>query len=278
MSPGSTSISTLSTTTAVNLKSDCASTVGQPAQRVEVDPQLEVVDRLDQPGHVGALVGQRRLVELDIALLDRRAQDDLAPDADGRRLRPGHHRRHRRPRGRWSPAPGRRAASPGRAARGRTTGCRAGRSAPTRRGSAPCTSCRCRGRRRWSRSRCRSSSRRRRRVTPGGTRTSRSDGANLSRTRPVPSWRRRPRRQRAGRSGPRAAVRRGRSEAALRRWSPWSLRRGYWCCGLAPRQPRPPAWRGTAAIQLPPHSSLPSSRSAALTASMICGVRASMMR
>ena len=47
--------------------------------------------------------------------------------------------------------------------------------------------------------------------------------------------------------------------------------------GCRGRLHRPPAWRGRRAIQAPPHSSWPSSRSAALTDSTICGVRASMI-
>ena len=43
---------------------------------------------------VAALVVQRRLLELQVALDDGRAQDHLAADADRRRLRPRGQRRH----------------------------------------------------------------------------------------------------------------------------------------------------------------------------------------
>ena len=43
---------------------------------------------------VRALVLERRLLELDVALLHRRAQDHVAPDADERRLGPRLQRRH----------------------------------------------------------------------------------------------------------------------------------------------------------------------------------------
>ena len=93
VSPGSTSIRSSSTTTAVTLKSASRSTVGQPAQHVQVGAQLEVVDRVEQPVQVGALVCEGRLGELDVPLLDGRPQDHLPADADGRRLGPGGQRR-----------------------------------------------------------------------------------------------------------------------------------------------------------------------------------------
>ncbi len=46
---------------------------GQPAQHVQVGGQLEVVDRVEDPLQVGALVLQGRLDQLDVPLLDRRA-------------------------------------------------------------------------------------------------------------------------------------------------------------------------------------------------------------
>jgi hypothetical protein len=60
---------------------------------VQIGGGLEVVDRVEQSLQVGALVGERRLLELDVPLLDRGPQDDLPPDADGRGLRPGGERR-----------------------------------------------------------------------------------------------------------------------------------------------------------------------------------------
>jgi hypothetical protein len=55
----------------------------QPTQGVEVGDRLEVVDRVEQPGQVRALVLERRLGQLDVPLLDRWPQDDLPADADG---------------------------------------------------------------------------------------------------------------------------------------------------------------------------------------------------
>ena len=103
--------------TAVTLKSAARSTVGSRRSTCRSGCGLEVVDRVEQPGEVGALVGQRRLVELDVALLHGRAQDHLAPDADGRRLGPGDQRRHLDGAGSASPGPGRPAASRRAAAR-----------------------------------------------------------------------------------------------------------------------------------------------------------------
>ncbi len=56
--------------------------------------QLEVVDRVVEPAQVGALVGQRRLLELDVALLQRRAQDHLPADPEGGGLGPRRQRRY----------------------------------------------------------------------------------------------------------------------------------------------------------------------------------------
>ena len=66
----------------------------QPPQHVEVGGELEVVDRVGEADEVGALVGERGLVELDVALLEGRAQDHLTPDPDGRGLGPGGQRGH----------------------------------------------------------------------------------------------------------------------------------------------------------------------------------------
>ena len=51
-----------------------------------LDRELEVVDGVTQALDVGALVGEAGVVELDVALLDGRPQDDLASDTDGRSL------------------------------------------------------------------------------------------------------------------------------------------------------------------------------------------------
>ncbi len=66
----------------------------QSPQHPRLDAQLEVVDRVDEALDVGALVAQRRLLELHVPLLHRRVQDHLPADADGRRLRPRDERRH----------------------------------------------------------------------------------------------------------------------------------------------------------------------------------------
>ncbi len=64
------------------------------AQGVQVDPELEVVKLGQQALEVGRLVRQRGLLQLDEPLLHGRAEDDLASDADGRRLRAGDEGRH----------------------------------------------------------------------------------------------------------------------------------------------------------------------------------------
>jgi hypothetical protein len=64
------------------------------AHHLESHVRLEVVDRVEQPLHVGALVFQRGLVELDVALLHGGPQNHVAPDADERRLRARLQRRH----------------------------------------------------------------------------------------------------------------------------------------------------------------------------------------
>ena len=113
-------------------------------------------------------------------------------------------------------------------------------------------------------------------VTPGGTRTSRSEGANLSLTRPVPSW--------VAPSPPAGGTIRPSRRSASRsiRGCSSPLESLVIATRLLVLRPPPRAASAAclarnSAIQLPPHWSLPSSRSAALTASMICGVRASMM-
>ena len=64
------------------------------AHDVERHARLDVVHRREQPLEIGLLIVERRLVELDVALLHRRPQDHVAPDADERRLRPRLQRRH----------------------------------------------------------------------------------------------------------------------------------------------------------------------------------------
>ena len=53
---------------------------------MRINRQLEVVDLIEHPLHVGALVGERGVGELHEALLHGRAQDHLATNADRRRL------------------------------------------------------------------------------------------------------------------------------------------------------------------------------------------------
>ena len=86
VSPGSTSISSSSQTTAVTSK--FAPRRSPPSLRSDLERtlRLEVVERVEHALEVGALVLERRLVEHEVALLDRRAQDHVAPDADQRRL------------------------------------------------------------------------------------------------------------------------------------------------------------------------------------------------
>ena len=71
-----------------------AEDAGQPPQHACLGAQLEVVDRVLQPAKVAALVLERRLVELHVPLLQRRAEDHLPPDADRGGLRAGDERRH----------------------------------------------------------------------------------------------------------------------------------------------------------------------------------------
>ena len=66
----------------------------EPAHDLERDTRLDVVHRIEQPLEVRALVLERRLGELDVALLHRRPQDHVAPHARERGLRPRLQRRH----------------------------------------------------------------------------------------------------------------------------------------------------------------------------------------
>ena len=166
-------MSTSSTTTAVTLKSLARRVRPRVRTTSRSTRQLEVVDGGEQPLHVGGLVAQGRLGQLDVPLLHRRPQDDLPADPDGGRLGPGRQRRHLdlevavRLREAGEP--------PARAqlVAGERAHVELLTPAPSRPGSAPCTSCTCRGRRRWSRRRCRSSSRRRRPSRPAAPGTPR---------------------------------------------------------------------------------------------------------
>ena len=256
-----------STTTAVTLKSACAQHRGQPAQHVQVGGRLEVVDRVEQPVEVGALVGEGGLVELDVPLLHRRAAG--SPAGRRRRSRPwaGWSAGGRRPRGRGSPAPGRPAASRRRAASRlkvrtswRVIGVGAGSTRTLHLWQVP-----------WppqvesiampfhdAESKT---------VTPGrhpdralGRAAPSSAGLDGERrARPGRCRRAAPARRPAARSGPRGGRRRARSR---RRRVIGRRRRAHAVAACLAR---------CAAIQAMPHSSWPSSRSAALTASTICG-------
>ena len=202
--------------------------------------------RVEQALDVRALVLERRLLEHQVALLHRRAQDHVAPDADERRLRPRLQRRHlddevlarRRPAGEPPAVAQLVGAERARVDRGR----------PARRPrrSAPCTSCTCRGRRTSSRSRCRSSSRRRRSAC-------RSARAPRRRRAGSAAGRARRRRRRAGASVGSLASRRAAAAAAAHD--------GVAAAFAAASRAR------CAAIQRAPHASWPSSRSAARTLS-----------
>ena len=71
-----------------DLEARGAQDAAELAHDVQRDVGLEVVDGVEQALHVRALVLHRRLVELDVALDHRGAQDHVAPDADQRRLGP----------------------------------------------------------------------------------------------------------------------------------------------------------------------------------------------
>ena len=69
----------------------------RPAEGLEhgqFGPRLQVLELGQHPLHVAGLVGQARLGQLQVALLHRRAEDDLPADAHGGGLRPGGQRRH----------------------------------------------------------------------------------------------------------------------------------------------------------------------------------------
>ncbi len=246
VSPGSTSISSSSQTTAVTSK----------FARRSVPPS--VAQRLDR--RVAAR-GRR-------ARRARAAGRSAGPPASARRAPggasgpPGAGSRgaRRRPAPPWagsaaaaprrpgrSRAPARHASrQPSRSssvvnARGSTLADRARR----RRRSAPCTSCRCRGRRRSSRWRSRSSWRRRRSACRSGTRTSAPSGRKRSRTR----WR-------AVGLGDRRS---SRSSGASLGASAALMRADAASCG------RRPGGRGGRRSSCAPQASWPSSRSTART-------------
>ena len=79
VSPGSTSISRSSTTTAVTCQSARAGVRPSGRSTRQLDPQLDVVERVEHAAQVGALVVQRRLLELQVALLDRRRRITWRP-------------------------------------------------------------------------------------------------------------------------------------------------------------------------------------------------------
>ena len=234
----------------------------QPPQRVQVDAQLEVVDRGEQRWQVGALVGERRLGQLDVALLDGRTQDHLAADADGGRLRPGDQRRHVD--SQVARSPGQAGQPPAVARAGRRE--RAYVEGVTGHGSPSRTRTLHFLQVPWppqvesiampfqlAASKT---------LTPGGTRTSRRRGAQPHPAAVV-----------AAVSAPAVGVRTGPS----RRSSSEPTR-----AASPGRRPSRHRWRRPASCPVggdpaAPHSSWPSSRSAALTASTICGVRASMI-
>ncbi len=132
----------------------CARRRAERAARGRPSPRARARDRTPDP--------RARLLQLEVALLHRRTQDHVPPDSHERRLRPRLQRRHLdgevflRGRAAREPPAGLHLLDGERARVDRA------QRRVTRRRRAPCTSCRCRGRRRSSRSRRRSSSPRRR--------------------------------------------------------------------------------------------------------------------
>ena len=183
VSPGSRSISSWSHTTAVTSNPDVRRTPPERPQHLDRRVRLEVVERVEHPLEIRALVLHRRLVQHQVALLHRRAQDHVAPDAGQRRLRPRLERRHLDDQ---VAARGRAAREPPALAqlidgeRARVERARPARR-PTR--SARGTSCTSRARRRSSRSRSRSSSRRRTRACRSGRGPPRRRAGTAGRTR-----------------------------------------------------------------------------------------------
>ena len=95
VSPASTSIRTSSQSTAVTFQSACAKRPAERAQQVDRHAQLDVVHRFEHALEVGGLILERRLAQLEVALLHRRPQDHVPADADERRLGPRLQLRHR---------------------------------------------------------------------------------------------------------------------------------------------------------------------------------------
>ena len=94
VSPGSTSSRRSSQSTAVTFQSAPRSVPPSDRSRSIGHAQLDVVHRREHALEVGGLILERRLAQLEIALLDRRTQDHVAADADERRLGPRLQRRH----------------------------------------------------------------------------------------------------------------------------------------------------------------------------------------
>ena len=257
VSPGSTSTSTSSTMTAVTAgsrpvaRSDRSAEpgrgprAGRPAAPGRAARRAGVRGRVRWSDSVGSgSVTQR--------FCSGGPQDHLPADADRGRLRPGDQRRHLDPQVLLGPRPAGQPPAGAQLVRAERARVEPGHRRRRPRRPASGTSCTCRARRRWSRRRCRSSSRRRTAWRPAGTRTSRRPGAVGVEADAHPV--------RRGRLGVRRVVGRpltGRPRSA------------------AASPPRPP--RAVRAIHAAPQSSLPSIRSAALTASTICGARTSMI-
>ena len=156
----------------------------QAAEHTRLDVQLEVVQGVAQPLEIGPLIGERRLVDLHVPLLQPGPQDHLPSDPDRCRLRPRDERRDVDDEVAVGVEIGRPGASRVRAPPRRTPSCRAPSQAPARRRSGSGISCRCRARRRSSRWRCRSTRPRRTPSRPPEPGTAVPEGRKLSATRP----------------------------------------------------------------------------------------------
>ena len=93
VSPGSRSISSWSHDDRGDVEPGRPQDRTQRSQHLDRRMGLEVVEPIEHPLEVRALVLHRRLVEHEVALLHRRAQDHVAPDARQSRLRPSLKRR-----------------------------------------------------------------------------------------------------------------------------------------------------------------------------------------
>ena len=85
---------TSSTSTAVTCQFAVAQRLAEPAHHFQRDAQLYVVHRLQDPLEVRGLVLERRLRQLEVALLHGRPEDHVAPDAGQRGFRARLQRRH----------------------------------------------------------------------------------------------------------------------------------------------------------------------------------------